>query len=486
MKSIWYIFVFTLLAGTLHLHAQKWGDPIILGEWNKIPGLSDLDYDSLGNIYIQTSYCRWIMPKDKDTLYPITELKDDSKSYKYVVYQNSDGIKNVANPRTKFGENGYVTSYYDEFLFVRNDSIYSINEMLGIDTISTETFEYIGDNKWVFGRRTTLENWAVKYFGFYVFDANLMSVKFYPKEETGGTQVLDFITHYDNSFWYFCYPDIAISKFNEDGYELYYVTDSIHAKNPDFGYVNNQRRVDNQIWMVGEDKSVYSFDMDTYELKQEAKFDNDYAIYKLEQELIDSSDIWTYSVGKTSQNMWLHGISSFKNLGNTILSQRAYYYGKQFDSSLTKIQLKDTTELLLNTLITITNDGKLWFSVKYYPGGDRDQVYQVGVICFDPLAPDTEVVEGQPTIIVGKPYPNPAKTFARIEFFIHPHTKAEAKFTIYNYMGAVVKKLNNEFDYNTQTAIGSKMIDVETLKTGVYYLVIDNGTEQRAIGFAVE
>ncbi len=484
MKYLYYFITFFVLIGHLSLSAGKWGDPIILGEWNKIPGLSDLDYDSVGNLYIQTSYCNWIRPKDKDTLYPITELKDDNKSYKYVVYQNSDGWKNIVNPRTEFGITGYVTRYKEEFLFVRNDSIYSINEIIQEDSIDTETFKYIGNDKWVFGRKR-INSSSIEYFGFYLFDATTMSVTHYPRAEAGGTQYGGFITYYDEHFWYFCYPNFALSKFDKNGHELIYVSDSIKSQNPEFGYIQYEQVIGNEIWLTGEDKSVFSFNMDTYEVKQEVVFDESYFLYQFEKENIENSVLTKYYIYPSRQNVILHQLIC-KMPSTKVILKYSFYYTVNLDSLPQKVELKDTSEYVIDRLLSITNDGKMWFVVKYYPGGDRDQVYQEGVISFDPLAPDTEIIENVPTIVTLNPAPNPAKTYIKARFYLQPNTRDKTSFKIYNYIGSVVKELDNNMEYNPQIGIATKLIDVETLRTGVYYLVIDNGIVQRAIGFAVE
>lgn len=446
----------------------------------------DINYDSLGNIYVQTDYCNWVRPKDTDTLFPITELKDMNKSFTYKVYQDKDGWKNISNPKTEFGANGYVTQYFEKMLFVRNDSIYSLNEMISDDSINTETFKYIGNDKWIFGNRTQNSDYSIKYHGFYIFDAKAMEVKHFSTKETGGTQASAFIHHYNNSFFYFCYPNIAISKFDENGYTHFEVSDSIRKSNPNFLNTNFQEVIDNKIWIRGYDNSYYSFDMETYELKQEISFDEDYYIYQLEKGNLDNYKDVRYNIYKTKQDVNLHYVVYKTVVGQSSFYIHNYYFNTEAKPEPVKIQLKDTTEYMLDGILSITDDGKIWFKVKYYPGGNRDQIYQVGVISFDPLAPDTDIIEAQPTVITGKPAPNPAKTFTTIEFYIHPHTKAKAEFKIYNYSGVLIKELDNDFDYNSQTAIARKRIDVESLKTGIYYLVIDNKTEKRAVGFAVE
>jgi hypothetical protein len=73
-----------------------------------------------------------------------------------------------------------------------------------------------------------------------------------------------------------------------------------------------------------------------------------------------------------------------------------------------------------------------------------------------------------------------------VNFFLNPNYREKVKFEIYDYMGCKIKELDGSYSYNASEAFGSKQIDVEDISTGIYYLVIDNGSEKRSIGFAVE
>jgi hypothetical protein len=97
-----------------------------------------------------------------------------------------------------------------------------------------------------------------------------------------------------------------------------------------------------------------------------------------------------------------------------------------------------------------------------------------------------EETEGFPTVLPTKLYPNPAKRMVTVNFFLNPNYREKVKFEIYDYMGCKIKELDGSYSYNASEAFGSKQIDVEDISTGIYYLVIDNGSEKRSIGFAVE
>ncbi len=100
--------------------------------------------------------------------------------------------------------------------------------------------------------------------------------------------------------------------------------------------------------------------------------------------------------------------------------------------------------------------------------------------------PDGTSVEAFPTIVPIKVYPNPAKTYTNVKFYLKPSTRSKVKFDIYNYMGQVVKSLDKEFEYDEYRGFAIKRINTLGMKTGVYYLVVDNGVQKRMFGFAVE
>ncbi len=97
-----------------------------------------------------------------------------------------------------------------------------------------------------------------------------------------------------------------------------------------------------------------------------------------------------------------------------------------------------------------------------------------------------EETETMPTALLTKVYPNPSNRTISIEFFLHPNFRENVTFEIYDYMGRKIKDLDNSYDYSAVEAWGKKTINVESMSTGIYYLVLDNGNEKRSIGFAVE
>ncbi len=100
--------------------------------------------------------------------------------------------------------------------------------------------------------------------------------------------------------------------------------------------------------------------------------------------------------------------------------------------------------------------------------------------------PNGNSVEAFPSIVPIKVFPNPAKTYTNVKFYLKPSTRASVDFTIYNYMGQLIKNLDDDIEYDPNSGFATKRINTISLKTGIYYLVVDNEVEKRMFGFAVE
>jgi hypothetical protein len=128
----------------------------------------------------------------------------------------------------------------------------------------------------------------------------------------------------------------------------------------------------------------------------------------------------------------------------------------------------------------------MWFGVIIYPDGNQAAPAYRGIIAYDPFATDTDVVESIPSLVTFNAIPNPAQTYTDVSFYLHPESKGKTSFSIYNYIGELVSKLDNNFEYDPTTAIALKRINTMDMKKGIYYLVIDNGIEKKSQGFVVE
>ncbi len=103
-----------------------------------------------------------------------------------------------------------------------------------------------------------------------------------------------------------------------------------------------------------------------------------------------------------------------------------------------------------------------------------------------PYFPDGTSVEAVPTMITLRTYPNPTKTQTKVQFYVRPDLVDDLKFTIYDYMGNQIDKLDNEVEYDNGRFNATKTIQSSKYRTGIYYLLIDNGVESKMVGFAVE
>ncbi len=103
-----------------------------------------------------------------------------------------------------------------------------------------------------------------------------------------------------------------------------------------------------------------------------------------------------------------------------------------------------------------------------------------------PYFPDGTSVEAVPTMITLRTYPNPTKTQTKVQFYVRPDLVDDLKFTIYDYMGNQIDKLDNEVEYDNSRFNATKTIQSSKYRKGIYYLLIDNGVESKMVGFAVE
>lgn len=89
-------------------------------------------------------------------------------------------------------------------------------------------------------------------------------------------------------------------------------------------------------------------------------------------------------------------------------------------------------------------------------------------------------------MITLRTYPNPTKTQTKVQFYIRPDLIDDLEFTIYDYMGNQVDKLDKEVEYDNSRFYATKTIQSSKYRTGIYYLHINNGVESKMFGFAVE
>ncbi len=103
-----------------------------------------------------------------------------------------------------------------------------------------------------------------------------------------------------------------------------------------------------------------------------------------------------------------------------------------------------------------------------------------------PYFPEGNSVESVPSMITLRTYPNPTKTQTKVQFYIRPDLIDDLEFTIYDYMGNQVDKLDKEVEYDNSRFYATKTIQSSKYRTGIYYLHINNGVESKMFGFAVE
>ncbi len=219
-------------------------------------------------------------------------------------------------------------------------------------------------------------------------------------------------------------------------------------------------------------------------------YNNEIYLYDIEQKTMEEIDLAQTIIAEDYKNKRNH-------LGNLELSPIAIfdckgniYINLTFDGDATLYKIKEdrTAEEYkipgFTRVWDVTRSGRNsnWFRGYYGNYNDSDAAYKV-VEHF----PDGTGLEGAPpTLLPINVYPNPSKTYTNVKFYLQPSTKASLKCSIYNYMGSLIAELDNEIEYDETTGFATKRIETGSLNTGIYYLLVDNGSEKRLFGFAVE
>jgi hypothetical protein len=484
MKLFLYT-LFILLIYTSSTEAGKWSKPIVMGKTKDLPAIIDVDYDSLYNIYVSTFYSNWIS-KDGDTLIPIEILEDNNHFYKYQIYERGNGLKDAVDPYTEYSEKGYITKYNQDLLFVRNDSIYRLNDYLeDLDSLTIYYIYNLGNDNWCFvGKKFVLT--TISFPGFIFFNSDNFTFDIIKSENSGGFPLSNTngIYHYNKKYWYLAIKEkLSIASFDKQGHNNYYVIDSINKLEENFWQslnINDIYEIRDKIHFCSPiSTNIYSFNLNTLEVGLEDKLEWHPEIVENEKENMETYNVTGFH-SNGSCDIYDIRFVMFTD-GKSIDEQKSSLYYKSKDSNTyTYLERKNPPYSYIGSLFKVTPDSLMWFGVIIYPDGNQAAPAYRGIIAYDPFATDTDVVESIPSLVTFNAIPNPAQTYTDVSFYLHPESKGKTSFSIYNYIGELVSKLDNNFEYDPTTAIALKRINTMDMKKGIYYLVIDNGIEKKS------
>jgi hypothetical protein len=248
--------------------------------------------------------------------------------------------------------------------------------------------------------------------------------------------------------------------------------DSIAKANyKNWGYIQHVDYFDGKVMLSIEGKAIYIYDINQKTL-EEINLDN----------TIVSEKYKTYV--DSEGNLLLEFFANYDCKGNIFFSLESNKEG----FTLYKIDEKrEISEFKLDGFVQVfdvTRTGRNSNWIRGFIGDFEDGTQTFKVV---EHFPDGTGVEGAPpTLLPINVYPNPSKSYTNVKFYLQPSTKASLKCSIYNYMGSLIAELDNEIEYDETTGFATKRIETGSLNTGIYYLLVDNGSEKRLFGFAVE
>ncbi len=276
------------------------------------------------------------------------------------------------------------------------------------------------------------------------------------------------INVYNNGLLYFTYNRYQLHYYSEK--EHYTInTDSIFKSVcPDFYKPEGCFLINDKLYVVDEFAHMVIFDLKTYSIESVELIETAIKPY-IEKDLNDGYGV---SIGIKVMQTGRLLISVFDAINIEIHSFLQLKNG-EFE----KIEVPEMSKIF--SIIETPYD-YIWINGKY-ENPDSDTTYIVV-----PYFPDGNSVEAVPTMITLRTYPNPTKTQTKVQFYVRPDLVDDLKFTIYDYMGNQIDKLDNEVEYDNGRFNATKTIQSSKYRTGIYYLLIDNGVESKMVGFAVE
>ncbi len=472
-----FLHLSILLLSMTQLSAQKWGNYIPMGDLTSGGGSTEILFD-LNNHVIFNSYGY--------QCYIDIETKELSKVIKTIPYNGEDYCTlGYSNSSMAFSKKSYIVTKIDTLIYVSEDTtiIYSENEIPALKT--GNGFVAYNDDKYyiVHGLNGFFQ-------GMHILDDNSLKLTHIEPEKllncypSIGSGVKSYEI-YNNKLYYYSWNSKLIEYEISSG-EADSVDFSNYHKTLDFFYYASSPYIKNNMLICNStrDFQYYTYNFDTKEL-----FHDDLKNTIIREDFEGFFD--DYDSLNPAYNI-LFRVRSDNKGGLLALAQTAQpekylakLYFKPADGNWKRIPFPDSTYITKYFQVDKNNIWWFYSHIKEEYWEDGKSIF--AAIPLDPYDQTSlEETEGMPTIIPLTVRPNPAITYTEVRFYLNPHAMSNVSFKIYDYMGKEIKVLDNQFNYDKQTAFAAKQIDVTGIKRGVYYLVVDNDVEKRAIGFVVE
>ncbi len=480
MKFLYIFMVFSIfLAPTLD--AGKWNKPLYLNNGHMASNIESIVFDSLYNMWVGTNACLWKVNKDADSVsfIPYLTRGDDTVTYSNFPASYKADASIFFHGQTAVASCADTLLYLTQESIIKFDESYPLFKEIEFENPRLDKIVYYDSSFYMILRNSDFIFPGI--FKLSERDSTLTRVfrfdseKYLP-ELMGSAR---YLTTLNNQL---IYPSelYGATTYNSQTAERKYVDFREKVKDTNM-FVKSSFLYDGIMYFTTGQFQFYKLNMTSFDFTVE-----DLTTSPLYLNNIEEKSNMVINIKEVNEDYMLF-------LGIDVHRDSSLYirYNNTNKWELINLSPDEECDLVSRLNIHLTPDKtRLWFYFRWWTPveGDDGKKYSHFLRSYDIYAsPDNvEETEALPTLYPTKVYPNPAKRSINVDFFIHPDFSQKVKFQIYNYMGIIIKDLDGSYTYNAQTAFGKKQIDIENLHHGIYYFVIDNGSEKRSIGFAVE
>ncbi len=487
MKWILTILTFIIIICT-STNAGKWNDPIYL-ESTSHPFLGFLmNTDSLQNTWFCITPYLWMTDSLGNTVKKVDTIKRENEEliYRY------DPTDNILQKSICFSASSFFSSKQDTLIYVTKDSIFKIDttnpviQEIGLPRMYPMSITYFDSAYYFFLTNKPYYPDKPKQPGMFRYCERTRQLEWITK-----TTNFDEVPHFNSLDIYNMDSLIFYPSFNNG--LVFYNSKSKEVIIKDLRKITgnnnlnprNHHYKDGILYFMSDIATLYKLNLRTMEYTTEDLSDTPICH--------DNDTVTNFQVALmyacNDYKLYSYYISK-----NATMSKYDLYIHYSNGKWATKHIYAETQQNVDNLSAVssprVSPDTKRWWvygllETPYVDSNGKEYLKFVRSYDMDPGS-SIEETEAMPTALLTKVYPNPSNRTISIEFFLHPNFREDVTFEIYDYMGRKIKDLDNSYDYSAVEAWGKKTINVESMSTGIYYLVLDNGNEKRSIGFAVE
>ncbi len=472
-----------------YIQAGKWNKPVYLDNGNHrvFPSkIVTIDSSNVSWLGIKSGF--WLVNNDIDSISFVESLirGNDTLNFKKEPYHNLNNIYAYIHGETTLLNLDTAIYYLTADSIVVIDSSHSVFNEFGMTVPRLENGIYY-DSSYYFFITSPRINTGVVYPG--LFELYERTKKF---KHVFRFKNLNYFSELSIKENYICILDSFLIypsevngyvryNFNTDDTEYIQYQDIVEDSIPS---VIINRYKDGVMHFISSDNMYYQLDLRTNEYK--VKNMDDTPMYQNHK--ADTNYVRAY-LEEINEKFTLYDVNIDFNPDGPGDTYGLYYILDSLGNWTFIDKNEPVGEQMAGPFISPDKE-RIWF---YYYNKDGF-IREDGVECWNYIVSyevyaepdDVEETDILHTLLPAKIYPNPAKKNITAEFFLNPHFRDKVEFAIYDYMGRKIKDLDSEYSYDKKEGWAIKSFNLEGISTGIYFLVIDNGTEKRSLGFAVD